>query len=475
MAENIFNKTKECKMIELLEKSGYQAYFVGGCVRDYLISNKNNNFKFEDIDIATNASPEEALAILKPHFSNFNLVGKNFGVLMVEDVEIAQLRGEVYQENSKGKPMVTPVNSIEDDSRRRDFTMNSIYMDVNGKIIDSNDGIKDIDSKLVRSVGQPEERFKEDPSRIMRLFYLASRFNFQIEEGTLQAAVNQKHLIKQTPNALVGKITKKVLSHNVLSKYLEMLHSAELLSTVYPEFAHTLNKPQNPKYHYTDVFGHTIAVIKAAEKAFPGNEEMLMKAWCHDIGKGLEGVREVSSDGHISDIGHELAGAPIAKNLCLRLEFGKDFANEVFFSTKWHGVRLQKGFKLRSYLKIGRKLAEDCSSKPELERKTKSLLSLMGLDAEGFQEDFKKEIKESLNLGENLLSVIQSEPMFVKELPISGNVVSAMWTKKENIKQTGFALNQLLKERPRSEEEAILMAQRIVNKIESEQAPSPKK
>ena len=92
MAENIFNKTKECKMIELLEESGYQAYFVGGCVRDYLISNKNNNFKFEDIDIATNASPEEALAILKPHFSNFNLVGKNFGVLMVEDVEIAQLR-----------------------------------------------------------------------------------------------------------------------------------------------------------------------------------------------------------------------------------------------------------------------------------------------------------------------------------------------------------------------------------------------
>ena len=134
MEKHIFENTKEFEVATMLEDAGYQAFFVGGCVRDFIISNKKENFIFEDIDIATNASPKEVEETLKGPFKNFDFVGSRFGVLIVDGIEVAQFRSETYNENSKGKPNVIPANSAYEDAIRRDFTMNSLYMNIKGEI-----------------------------------------------------------------------------------------------------------------------------------------------------------------------------------------------------------------------------------------------------------------------------------------------------------------------------------------------------
>lgn len=469
MNKHIFEYTPEMRVVQLLEKAGHEAYFVGGCVRDYFVSDKNENFKFEDIDVTTSASPEEAMDALKNEFNNFDLVGSRFGVLMVAGIEIAQFRSETYKEGSKGKPSIQPVGSASEDAARRDFTMNSIYMDSKGNVVDFNGGLEDIENKVVKAIGNPDERFNEDPSRILRLFYLAARFGFSIDSETLKSAKRNRELIKEIPDALVGKITKKVISYNSLSSYLVMLKKSGIFQIVYPEFAHTLNKPQNPKYHDSDVFDHTIRVIKAAEEKFPSYELMTMKAWCHDIAKGLDSVRAINEKGAVCDLGHEEVGASLAKEFCLRLQFGKAYAQEVEFTVRWHGVRFYEGFKLRSYLKIGRKLAKDCSSKAEMEERVKQLIEFIYLDAEGFNDDLKSEVTKGLNAcKDKFIEVVESEPFFISELPISGGAVSSMWSNPKFKIYTKKALEELVIIRPKTEDEALKFADSIVKRMEKE-------
>ena len=466
--ENIFKETNEYKIVELLEKAGHQAFFVGGCVRDYLISGQNERFKLEDIDIATSASPEESKKALSEDFSEFNLVGERFGVLMVEDVEIAQFRSEVYYSDNLGKPEVQPTSSIKEDASRRDFTINALYMNLKGEIFDFHSGKQDINSKSLKAVGNAQERFSEDPSRILRMFYLASRFEFSIHPDTLKASQEKKELIKEIPDALIGKIVKKVLSQNKLAQFLFLLNEARLLEVVFPEFQHTLNKKQNPQYHNSEVFEHTLRVIEAIQKDSPMDKVLLMAAWTHDIAKGLEGIRSIDEDGKISDLGHEEAGESLAKQLCLRLQFGSSFAEEVGFLVRWHGVRFYKGFKLRSYLKVGRKLAKNCRDKEQMLSRSKGLIKLMQADASGFEPEFEKEVLENLNsCKENFLNIIQEEKFFVKELFLTGNDVISLWTEKSNIKYTGEVLKQLVSVRSATREIEQKAAERIVREIES--------
>lgn len=461
----VFNGTKECRIVELLQNAGYEAYFVGGCIRDYVIAGRQSEFKFEDIDIATSASPKEAKEALSSHFANFNLVGARFGVLLVDDVEIAQFRSEVYADDSKAKPEVTPANSVKDDAIRRDFTMNALYMDLDGSILDFSNGIEDIEAKIIRAIGSASERFYEDPSRILRMFYLAARFNFEISTETLQAAQNERHLISKIPNALVGKITKKVISHNVLSDYLLKLEKAGLLAVVYPEFEHTLNKPQNPKYHDSDVFHHTIRVIKAAEKKFPSDFLMTMKAWCHDIAKGLDGVRSVNPEGQPNDINHEEVGFDLAKKFCKRLEFGREVANEVGFAVRWHGIRFEPHFKKRSYIKIVRKIAADCSSKEVLISRCNELIDFMYLDLQGFSKELQEKLTADLAIVLPVfLETVKETMLYTSELPIHGKDVIDLMSPSDNRANIGKILEAVLLEIPSSKEEALQIATRHIKK-----------
>lgn len=163
-------------ILNTLVDNGYQAYFVGGCVRDYVLGRE-----VKDYDVATNATPEDISRI----FPNSGFVGKSFGVALVNGVEVATFRKDVSCDGRHAE--VEFVSDITEDLSRRDFTMNAMAMDANGKVLDPFGGTLDIHNKTIRFVGNPFDRIKEDYLRALRAVRFAHTLGFTIEEDSLKA------------------------------------------------------------------------------------------------------------------------------------------------------------------------------------------------------------------------------------------------------------------------------------------------
>ena len=189
------------EVIDKLEAYGYEAYFVGGCVRDLLL-----NRNIGDIDIACSASPE----IVQQIFSKVIPVGIEHGTVIVrhkgESYEVTTFRKDGDYSDQRHPDDVTFINNIDEDLKRRDFTINALAMDKHGEIIDLFSGTKDLDAKLIRAVGNPRERFMEDPLRIIRGLRFASQLGFSIETETLQ---QMKCLINEIETVAVERLTNE--------------------------------------------------------------------------------------------------------------------------------------------------------------------------------------------------------------------------------------------------------------------------
>jgi tRNA nucleotidyltransferase (CCA-adding enzyme) len=183
------NKAK--KILHTLKQHNHDAFIVGGFVRDHVIGLASN-----DIDITTSATPEEVIAL----FDNVKNTGRKFGgvtVIIDQDTfEVTTFRLDGEYQNHRHPTEVSFSKNIYDDLKRRDFTMNALYMDESGHIMDQFDGKKDIELKLIRTINDPNERFHEDALRILRAFRFVGKIGFDIEQETLQAITNLKHLIK---------------------------------------------------------------------------------------------------------------------------------------------------------------------------------------------------------------------------------------------------------------------------------------
>ena len=179
------------EILKILKQNGYQAYFVGGYVRDRVIG-----IKSDDLDITTNATPDEVIAL----FEEVKQTGKKFGgVTVIRDsykYEITTYRLEGEYEQHRRPKEVTFSNDIMDDLKRRDFTMNALYMDEEEEVYDAFHGLDDIANKTIQTIGDPNERFYEDALRILRAFRFVSKLNFTIEEKTLQAIKENKKLVQ---------------------------------------------------------------------------------------------------------------------------------------------------------------------------------------------------------------------------------------------------------------------------------------
>lgn len=461
----LFAGTKERLFVQTLVEAGYtDTYFVGGCVRDHLLTIKSGvSHLFKDIDIATSASPEEIKKALQGVGTTFNFVGNNYGVLIVDGVEIAQFRNEVYLDNGDGKPVIEPSRSLIEDARRRDFTVNAMYMNLRGRIIDPFGGKEDLAKGIIRAIENPETRFKEDASRILRMFYLAARFNFTIEETTLNTAIRQRELLQVVPMELKGKILGKVLDCNCLSRYLAMVKKSGLLPELFPVLAHTPDLKQNPKYHTYDVFDHTNLVIAEAEVAFPCNRTMALAALLHDNAKGLKGVRGKNGEGEPNDLEHEAAGVKPAAEMLLRLQFGKALTKDVVFLVKHHGLRLPANAKKRSIVKALRKLAQDSHTKEDLARNVQNLFDFMLLDAKAFEPKFSEGIISELTLLKpRFLEVLESQLFYISELPINGKDLMNIGFPQNKVIQV--VLNELLMLNVKDREEALEIATRRLSK-----------
>lgn len=201
---------KSSVVIEAIQEHSFEAYFVGGSVRDALL-----NQQIHDVDIATSAYPEEIKQIFKRTID----VGIEHGTVLVlvedEQYEITSFRTESAYQDFRRPDKVVFVRSLEEDLKRRDFTINSLAMKIDGSIVDLFDGIADIEQKLIRAVGNPKERFHEDALRMMRGLRFASQLGFSIEQKTFQA-IKEHHLLleKISVERIAIEFTKLLLGKN---------------------------------------------------------------------------------------------------------------------------------------------------------------------------------------------------------------------------------------------------------------------
>lgn len=194
-------------LINKIKSLGYDAYLIGGCVRDYLLNIKSN-----DIDIATSMPIE----LLKKEF-NYKDNGAKYLSITIKyegiNFEITHFRKDIeYIDNRH--PIVEEVDNLFEDTSRRDFTINAIAIDYNKKIIDYHNGLEDLEKKQIRAIGNPQKRFEEDSLRILRALYFSSKLNFKIEDDTLEAIKEKAYLLSNLSNERIYEYFVKILAAN---------------------------------------------------------------------------------------------------------------------------------------------------------------------------------------------------------------------------------------------------------------------
>jgi len=330
---------KEVKEISaLLAKNGFRAYLVGGCVRDLLIGKEP-----KDWDIATNAIPGEIQKI----FSD-SVYENDFGTVGVKTeskdeklkiVEITTFRKEGKYTDKRHPDSIKFSDKIEEDLSRRDFTINALALDISGeeneKIIDLFDGQKDLEEKVIRTVGNPEERFKEDALRLMRAVRLATELSssadWRIEEKTLEAVKKQAGLLEMIAKERIRDEFAKLVAADKASRGIELLEEIGLLKYIIPELSQSVGVGQN-KHHIYSVFEHSVKSLEyASEKGY--SLEIRMAALLHDIGK----PKTKRGEGPDSTFyGHEVVGAKIAGRILNNLHFSKSFIEKVYHLIRYH-------------------------------------------------------------------------------------------------------------------------------------------
>lgn len=323
------NDAKE--IIKILNEHG-EAYIVGGTVRDTIINKEN-----DDIDIATNVP----MSLIEETFETID-IGKNkdFGVCVVrynnKSYEIAHFRTDGEYSDGRHPDSVELTSSLKEDVLRRDFTINGLAMDIDGNIIDYVDGKDDIKLGLIRTIGDPDKRFKEDYLRMLRAIRFAATLNFKIEIDTLDAIKENAHNIKFISAERIYKELYKMASCSgfVFAKAILLLKKTNLLRHILPEidemdqYEHTIEThPEG------DVFDHTLAALKYNQHAVP---ECNFSILFHDVGKIV--TQTFNENDTVCYYGHGSKGVPLAEEICHRLRIPNDMKKCIIFSMKNHMI-----------------------------------------------------------------------------------------------------------------------------------------
>lgn len=298
-----------------LRQAGHTAYWVGGCVRDRLL-----NLALKDIDIATDARPEQLAAL----FDGVRLVGAQFGVAIVpadgHALEVATFRRDGRYVDLR-RPESVSFGTMADDARRRDFTINALYLDpTTGEVIDLVGGREDLAAGRLRTVGDPRERFAEDALRLLRAVRFAARLGFEIDPATRAAIAERAPTVAALAPERVRDELTLMLTGPAPARALRLLDDAGLLRVVLPELTALKGCAQSPDWHPEgDVWVHTLL---AMDKLQPRTKLAAWATLLHDIAKPV--TRYQWPDGRITFYGHERVGADMAEVICARFRFSSD-------------------------------------------------------------------------------------------------------------------------------------------------------
>ena len=318
------------KILGILEASGNEAYIVGGAVRDMLIG-----FVPHDFDISSSCSPDVTMKVLSDagirYIDNASVHGTVTAVTEEGNIEITTYRVDGKYSDLRRPDSVVFTGSIEEDVKRRDFTVNALYLDKDGRVRDITGGIADIEARLIRTVGNPKERFGEDALRILRAMRFASKYGFEIEDETFDAMEKcAGELNRISSERIAAELTGIVCGTNAPAV---IRRCWKVLSVIIPEIAKCHGFDQQTKFHDRDCLEHTLAVldgIPAEEKegALPSKDPVLaMSALLHDLGKP-ECFR-INANGVAHMKGHPEAGRRIAERVLTGLKYPRRFILEV--------------------------------------------------------------------------------------------------------------------------------------------------
>jgi tRNA nucleotidyltransferase/poly(A) polymerase len=305
------------QVIRTLRARGYHAYLVGGCVRDLLLGSEP-----QDYDIATSATPDEVLAI----FPGSLLVGAHFGVVVVgQNLEVATFRSDHAYEDGRRPGRVQFESDPAQDVLRRDFTINALLLNPEtGQILDFVGGRADLDAKLIRAIGEPAARFREDHLRLLRAVRFASRLGFTIEPVTLAAIRQLAPLVARVAAERIRDELSRILTSGQARRGFELLDSTGLLPHVLPEISALQGVEQPPQYHPEgDVWTHTLMMLEGLPAGTP--LPLALGVLLHDVGKPatFRIAERIRFDGHVE------AGIDVARVLLNRLRYSNDEITQV--------------------------------------------------------------------------------------------------------------------------------------------------
>lgn len=330
MKVNTNNIPQEIKDVSAkLIAGGFEAYIVGGCVRDLIIGREP-----KDWDLTTNATPEQIIPLFDKTFYE-NTFG-TVGVVISEDrtIEVTPYRLESAYSDNRHPDKVTFSDKLEDDLKRRDFTINALASNViTGEVVDNFDGVRDLESKTIRAVGSPDKRFTEDALRLVRAIRFSAELGFTIEHDTQNSIMKHADLIKNISiERIRDEVTKIIASDNPMMGFV-FLERLGLLKHFLPEISNAVGVSQN-QAHSFDVFEHLLRSLQcAADKKYPFY--VRLAALLHDIGKPTT-KRNIKGGKDCTFYGHEVVGAKMTAEILKRMKFSNENIKLVVNLVRWH-------------------------------------------------------------------------------------------------------------------------------------------
>ena len=415
-----------------LYQNGFEAYLVGGCVRDLLL-----DISPKDWDITTNAKPIEIQKI----FEN-SIYENEFGTVAIKTdsqipslkiIEVTTFRSEGQYWDKRHPSEVIFVSSLKEDLARRDFTINALAIKIppsneNLEIVDYYGGLDDLKNKILKAVGNPYDRFSEDALRLLRAIRIATEFNLTIEDETQKAIKNNAQLLQKISKERIRDEFIKIIMLNNAALGINRLHEFNLLTFIIPELENTIGISQN-KHHIYDVWEHSLKSLDyAARKNF--SLEIRLASLFHDIGKPQ--VKQGEGE-NATFYNHEMVGAKITKKILTRLCFPKEIVDKVTLLVKYHlfyyNVEEVTEAGVRRFIKrVGRENIDDLIKVREADR-----------IGSGVPKARPYKLRHLLFM----IDKVNSDPISVKSLKINGNDLMTNLNLSPS-KRIGYLLNILL-------------------------------
>ncbi len=328
MKINLIPPSQVLDILKTFKKAKYEIYIVGGVVRDAILGKP-----LYDWDFTTNATPNQILNLFPDGFYD-----NKFGTVGIKNengrpYEITTFRTEENYTDKRHPDKITWGKTLEEDLKRRDFTINSIVLNYKFEIIDPYNGQKDLEDKVIRTVGNPNDRFSEDALRMMRAVRIASQLGFTIEQTTMQAIQANASKIKHiSAERIHGELLKLMASPYPADGYL-LLHNSGLGVEILPEMEATFGVEQKSlgRHHVFDVGTHSVEALRHCQSTDPITR---LATLIHDVGKAR--TQRVLSSGTITFYNHEMESAKIAVKIADRLRFSNAEKDKFVRLVRWH-------------------------------------------------------------------------------------------------------------------------------------------